>query len=97
MMLAQIASQATQAEQDAKRRSKVRLRWWIARRSGYPKPEGQPEAIVVLSNADIRWLVLGNDDRFEVVPQVLVNEVTGAEQRVMRIVRFWLGCYLLFV
>ena len=41
---------------------------------------GKPEAIVVLSNADDKVVsTSGADDRFEVVPQVFVNEATGQE------------------
>ena len=80
--LAQIASQATQAEQDAKREELLGKTTVVDRTPDpvTPKPEGQPEAIVVLSNADDKVVsTSGNDDRFEVVPQVFVNEVTGAE------------------
>ena len=44
-----------------------------------PEP-GKPEAIVVLSNADDTVVsASGEDDRFEVVPQVFLDEATGNE------------------
>ena len=70
--------QEAQAVADAKREEELGVTT-IVDRTPEVVDEAAPEAIVVLSNADDKVIsTSGADDRFEVVPQVFVDETDAA-------------------